>query len=250
MGPVDIPLNLSVGQLVARPNRFVFEGVADGRNQRWHCPVTGRIGPIEDFHGIPCLFTPAASDRNRATQGTVEAISLNGSRDWIGINQNRINGWVEKLLQKNALSAMVDSNGCSIRHEVKIDDSRIDLLIEDGTKRTFLELKTPTRDFLLAPGDTFTRPPSQSYFDRGLRHFKTLAKLAQAGNRTIVALCFMYDAQPFVPVPRDKWNAKIIDTITAANACGVENWQINLKITPNSLKVTSCSPSNYGANPH
>ncbi|MDR1433497.1 MAG: DNA/RNA nuclease SfsA [Puniceicoccales bacterium] len=245
---VNIPLNLSVGELVARPNRFIFDGIADGHHRRWHCPVTGSIGLIGDFRGIPCLFTPAASGSNRTTQGTVEAISLDGGQNWIGINQNRINGWVEKLLQKNALPAMVDSGGCAIRHEVRVDDSRIDLVIEGGDRRTFLEIKTPTRDLLLAPGDTFTRPPSQAYFDRGLRHFKTLAKLAQGGDRTIVALCFMYDAQPFVPVARDKWNAKIIDTIAEANASGVENWQINLKITPTALCVVSCFHSYYDAN--
>jgi DNA-binding sugar fermentation-stimulating protein len=140
---------------------------------------------------------------------------------------------------------MVDSTGCDVRHEVQVEDSRIDLVVENGDRCTFLELKTPTRDLLLVPGDSFTRPPSQAYFDRGLRHFKTLARLAQSGNRTIVALCFMYDAQPFTGPKRDKWNAKIMDTIAEANSCGVENWQINFKITPNSLKIVNYFQINY-----
>jgi hypothetical protein len=45
------------------------------------------------------------------------------------------------------------------------------------------------------------------------RHFNTLAKLAQEGHGSIVALCLMYEAVPFDPPERDKWNAKIIDTI-------------------------------------
>jgi sugar fermentation stimulation protein A len=237
---MEVPLNLSIGELICRPNRFIFEGVANGQIQRWHCPATGSIGRVDDFHGIPCLFTPAMDDKKRTTQGTVEAISLNHGVDWIGINQNRINGWIERFLQENALSNMIDSAGCRVRHEVKIDDSRLDLVVENGEKCTFLELKTPTRDLLLSPGAHFTRPPSATYFDRGLRHFKTLAKLAQIGHRAIVAMCFMYDSPPFSSPPRDKWNAKIIDTIKEANACGVENWQINLKISPTSLKTTLC----------
>jgi sugar fermentation stimulation protein A len=243
--PVGIPLNLRVGELISRPNRFIFYGTTGKKQQRWHCPVTGRIGLVGDFRGIRCLFTPAKDTSKRTTQGTVEAISLNGGTDWIGINQNRINGWIEQLLRENALRPMIDSSGCSIRHEVNVDDSRLDLVIESGEKCTFLELKTPTRDLLLTPGASFTRPPSQTYFDRGLRHFKTLAKLAQAGNRAIVALCFMYDAPDLTPPVRDQWNAKIIDTIAEARACGVENWQINLKITPNSLEVTRCLRTNY-----
>jgi sugar fermentation stimulation protein A len=240
---MQIPLNLCLGEIVSRPNRFVFEGTAQGKIQRWHCPVTGKIGLIEDFRGIPCLFTPAFPNAKRTTQGTVEAISLNHGTDWIGINQNRINGWVELLLKKNALPSMINTEGCRVRHEVKIDDSRIDLAVENGEKCTFLELKTPIRDLLLSPGDHFTRPPSPSYFDRGLRHFQTLARLAQMGHRSIVAMCFMYDAIPCSSPPRDKWNAKIIDTIGEATAQGVENWQLTLNISPHALSVTSCSRS-------
>ncbi|MDR1906864.1 MAG: DNA/RNA nuclease SfsA [Puniceicoccales bacterium] len=236
---MGIPLNLCVGELINRPNRFVFEGIADGKKQRWHCPATGKIGLIENFDGIPCLFTPAARSEKRTTQGTVEAISLNHGADWIGINQNRINGWVECLLQKNAFPHMINTEGCSVHHEVKIDDSRIDLVVEKGKKCTFLELKTPIHDLLLLPGDHFTRPPSSTFFDRGLRHFQTLARLTQAGHRAIVAMCFMYDAVPFSAPERNKWNAKIIDIIGEANALGVENWQINLKISPFALDVTS-----------
>jgi sugar fermentation stimulation protein A len=236
---MEIPLNLRLGELVGRPNRFIFEGIADEKFQRWHCPATGKIGLIENFRGIPCLFTPAASDGKRTTQGTVEAISLNCGTDWIGINQNRINGWVECLLRKNAFPEMIDTAGCSVHHEVKIDDSRIDLVVENGEKCTFLELKTPIHDLLLLPGDHFSRPPSSTFFDRGLRHFQTLARLAQAGHRTIVALCFMYDAIPFSTPERNKWNAKIVDIVAEANALGVENWQLNLKISPSALGVVS-----------
>ncbi|MDR0418452.1 MAG: DNA/RNA nuclease SfsA [Puniceicoccales bacterium] len=236
---MGIPLNLHIGELTNRPNRFIFEGIADGKMQRWHCPVTGKIGLVDDFRGIPCLFTPAANDGKRTTQGTVEAISINCGIDWIGINQNRINGWIEHLLRKNAFPAMIDMEGCSVHHEVKIDDSRIDLVVKNGEKCIFLELKTPIHDLLLLPGDHFSRPPSNTFFDRGLRHFQTLARLAQTGNRAIVALCFMYDAIPFSMPERNKWNAKIIDIINEANALGVENWQLNLKISPSSLDVTS-----------
>ncbi|MDR2435828.1 MAG: DNA/RNA nuclease SfsA [Puniceicoccales bacterium] len=242
---MEIPLDLRVGELIRRPNRFVFEGKVGECIQRWHCPVTGSIGLIKDFCEVPCLFTPAVGGDGRRTQGTVEAISLSRGADWIGINQNRINGWIERFLRNNALPHMIDCAGCCVRREVKIGDSRLDLVVENGEKRTFLELKTPTRDLLLFPGDHFTRPPSATYFDRGLRHFKALAELAQLGHRTIVALCFMYDAPPLTTPARDRWNAKIIDTISEANARGVENWQINLKISPTSIKITLCTKYSY-----
>ncbi|MDR3317374.1 MAG: DNA/RNA nuclease SfsA [Puniceicoccales bacterium] len=241
---MEIPLNLCIGELISRPNRFIFEGIADEIRQRWHCPATGKIGLIDDFHGIPCLFTPAVPDGKRTTQGTVEAISLNQGIDWIGINQNHINGWLEIFLQNNVLPNMINTEGCCVRHEIKIDDSRIDLVIENGERCTFLELKTPIHDLLLSPGDHFSRPPSSTFFDRGLRHFQTLSRLAQMGHRAIVATCFMYDAIPFPQTTRNKWNARIIDIIGEAVANGVENWQLIFKISPNSLKVVSYSQIN------
>jgi sugar fermentation stimulation protein A len=234
---MGISLNLCAGELVGRPNRFIFEGIANGEGQRWHCPSTGKIGLIEDFRGIPCLFTPAANGEKRTTQGTVEAISLDRGANWIGINQNRINGWIERLLKENAFPDMIDTEGCAVYREVKIDDSRIDLVVKGKERCTYLELKTPIRDLLLSPGDHFTRPPSSTYFDRGLRHFQTLARLAQDGHRAIVGMCFMYDAVPFSAPERNKWNAKIVDIVGEANAFGVENWQLNLKISPFALDV-------------
>jgi hypothetical protein len=51
----------------------------------------------------------------------------------------------------------------------------------------------------------------------------------------------MYDAISFHPPERDRWNAKIIDTVNEATANGVETWQINLKISQSSLKVNLCA---------
>jgi hypothetical protein len=50
----------------------------------------------------------------------VDAISLNCGVDWIRINQNRINEWIEQFLQKNALSNMIENAGRHVRHEVQI----------------------------------------------------------------------------------------------------------------------------------
>jgi sugar fermentation stimulation protein A len=236
---IVVPLDLKVGELISRPNRFVFEGFFDGQRQRWHCPVTGKIGKIDNFQGVQCLFTPAIPSDKRSTQGTVEALYLSDEIGWIGINQNRINGWVETFLRKNALPNMINSEGCHIRHEVMAGGSRLDLLIEKGETRTFVELKTPIHDLLLTPNAHFTTPSSGiSFFERLIRHYESLGQLAQTGHRTILAVCFMYDAPPFIPPPMDKWNEGIIAASIRAQARGVEIWQINLQIHPEFLEIT------------
>ncbi|MDR2667546.1 MAG: DNA/RNA nuclease SfsA [Puniceicoccales bacterium] len=232
-----ICLNLVRGELLERPNRFVFVANVNGETLRLHCPVTGSIGGLKDFRSIPCLLSPSV-DNGRSTAGTVEAISLDGGNSWIGINQNRINGWMEKLLMENALAEMVSCKGAEIIHEVRVGDSRIDLCVVEGDRRTYIEIKTPMRDLLIGKNIKFQKPSSKDYFARGIKHFGELAKLATAGNRTIVAMCCMYDAREFSP-PKSKWSKTIEDAVAHAAACGVESWQINLQLSPSSIAVAA-----------
>ncbi|MDR3316786.1 MAG: DNA/RNA nuclease SfsA [Puniceicoccales bacterium] len=233
-----LDLQLVEGILRSRPNRFVFEGTVDGHRRRLHCPVTGSIGGVKNFDGIPCLITPGdGANPKRTTAGTVEAISLDGKKSWIGINQNRINGWMEQFLRTNAVPKIISCSGAEIFHEVRVGDSRLDLCVVSGGKKTFLEIKTPTHDFLLTPESHFTPPSSKEYFSRGIRHFQTLAQLALEGHRCLVLICFMYDAAEFNPPQQSSINSKVTEVVAWARSCGVENWQINLKITPSSLII-------------
>jgi DNA-binding sugar fermentation-stimulating protein len=235
---MSTPLHLVRGELVDRPNRFIFEGRMEGIAHHWHCPVTSSIGGIRNFSHLPCLVSEAEVSSHRRTSGTVEALSLDGGESWIGINQNRINGWMETLLRANAIPSFISCADATITHEVTIGDSRLDLHIQTADSSIFLELKTPIHGFILTPTSEFTRPATQAFFDRLIRHYGTLSQLARQGHRTIVALCFMYDAAPFTPPPRNDWNRRIFDTIAEARKAGVENYQINFSITPTELRIT------------
>jgi sugar fermentation stimulation protein A len=167
----------------------------------------------------------------------VDAISIDRGTSWIGINQNRINGWVEQLLRCDGLKEIVSCVDAEVQHEVKILDSRLDLCILRGTSRTYIEIKTPIHDFLLTPQSRFTKPASKDYFARGIRHFHTLGELAAEGHRSIVILCFMYDACPFVPPNDSSGNAEVFETVRIAEKNGMESWQVNFTLTPDSFSV-------------
>ncbi|MDR1436032.1 MAG: DNA/RNA nuclease SfsA [Puniceicoccales bacterium] len=232
-----IKLDLVRGELVARPNRFVFTAKVNGETVRLHCPVTGSIGGICDFSSMPCLLSPAGAG-GRSTAGTVEGISLDRGKSWIGINQNHVNRWMEQFLQENALDEMVPCAGATVSREVRVGNSRLDLCVMAGERRTYIEVKTPMRDLLLGDNVEFHRPSSSDYFARGIKHFEELAKLAVAGNRTVVALCCMYDASPFRP-PQTEWGRHIQEAVNRARHCGVEMWQVNLKLSPKRISVAS-----------
>ena len=96
--------------------------------------------------GRPCLVS-LARGAGRKTAGTVEAVSLakpeDALKDWIGINQNAANRYVEHCLRCGGLAQAVGGAfgepRDDVRREVFLGESKLDFLVGD----TFLEVKTP-----------------------------------------------------------------------------------------------------------
>jgi sugar fermentation stimulation protein A len=213
---------LKTGKVVSRPNRFVMMVSSRGKTLRCHCPTTGRLGDL-DLSGIPCLYSTSLS-RTRKTAHTVEAISISqGETFWIGINQTAANRYLEFFLRNGSLSKM--ARGKIVR-EVRLGRSRIDFKVG----RTFLEVKTP---LITLPSSSAARKVKHSRFDsfdRLIRHMNELRGALADGGRAIIALCYLYDAEPFVPPSPDTTNRRILEAAQGAELAGVERWQVNLKV--------------------
>jgi sugar fermentation stimulation protein A len=215
-----------------RPNRFVMLVELEWRVERCHCPTTGRLGDLR-LSGLRCLVSRNAR-AGRKTACTVEAISTDSARKkartWIGINQTAANAYVNFFLASGQLSDMVTGE---VRREVKLGHSRIDFKVGD----TFLEVKTPLM-MLPSTGRSKVKHSRFDSFDRLIKHFTELSSSLAGGGRAIVALCYLYDAPPFVRPARDRFNGKIVDAAEAASARGVENWQINICIDDSGVSLT------------
>jgi sugar fermentation stimulation protein A len=216
---------LKEGTVVSRPSRFLMTVRVGRKTLNFHCPTTGRLGEV-NVSGLPCLYS-LTSGPERQTAGTVEAISFDQSekviRSWIGINQTAVNRYVEHFLENGLLSRMVTGK---VEREVKLGNSRIDFLVGN----TFFEVKTPLTA-LPSPSDLLrVRHARFDSFDRLIRHMTELRKSLEGGRRAIIALCYLYDAQPFKPPMEDGHNSRILAAARAAENGGVENWQINMSI--------------------
>lgn len=210
----------------SRPNRFVMLVDLAGSIVKCHCPATGRIGDIS-FLDIPCLLS-VGKNKDRKTSYTVEAISLDPiykkNKSWIGINQTRVNEYIEFFLRKNQLSKMV--KGKKIYREKRLGKSRIDFLIDT----TYLEVKMPLISLPIKSNTKIKTHSRFNSFDRLIKHFADLSKNIEEGYRAVVVLCYMYDAKPFLPPKLDRYNLKIQSAVKSAAKKGVENWQVTLKI--------------------
>lgn len=227
---------LEEGLVKSRPNRFIMEVEVNGVSCRCHCPSTGRIGSLR-FEDIPCLLSRGIEGRK--TPYTVEAISLDPpgrkKKQWIGINQGRVNDYVAFYLRENAFDRMFPTLE-TINREVKLGRSRIDFLV-DG--HTYLEVKTPLKDIPCEGHPNFKgRNDTPIQPERMLKHFLDTEKAIEGGARALFLLCYMYDAPPFKTPPPDIWDERIVKAVLQAEARGIEYWQANFEIDAEGVSLT------------
>lgn len=122
---VEFDEPLLEGVIVRRKSRFTMEVELENQVRSLHCPTTGRIGSI-DVAGRLCLVSPAHG-QGRRTAGTVEALSLarpeTEVKEWIGINQNAANRYVEHYLRCGGLAEAVGGEPGRPRADVRREAS-------------------------------------------------------------------------------------------------------------------------------
>jgi sugar fermentation stimulation protein A len=228
---------LEQGLIKSRPNRFIMMVKLGNKTLKCHCPSTGRIGDLV-FKDIPCLLSKANNDK-RKTNHTVEAISLNPinkkNKKWVGINQVKINKYIEFFLKNNQFPRMIKTKN-NVEREKALGHSRIDFLIDHH----YLEIKMPLISLPTKKELTYQKPTKFNSFDRLIKHFNDLSKNLKNKSRAIIALCYMYNARPFKAPITDKTNFRVKKAAGQAIKRGVEQWQINLKIDKNGV-----APINY-----
>jgi len=229
------------GVIKSRPNRFIMlVQLQNKKIFRCHCPSTGRIGNV-NFENVPCLLSKGENP-DRITPYTVEAISLDTTekkkKQWIGINQTKINSYVEFFIKAGEFPKMIEKSS-ELKREVKLHDSRIDFLVG----KIYLEVKMPL--ITLPDSENFLSEKEHSKFnsfDRLIKHFADLSKnKLNSDSRAIVMLCYMYAAEPFKPPAINKSNVKIQNAAKSASKSGVEHWQANFRIDKKGVSLLGYS---------
>jgi sugar fermentation stimulation protein A len=227
---------LTEGVIKSRPNRFLMMVQLGPSIVKCHCPATGRIGDLI-FQNVPCLLSmPRKKSEVRKTEGIVEAISLDPiekqQKSWIGINQIAANRYLEHFITTGQMKDMLREVR-ELKREVRLGDSRIDFATDD----TYIEVKSPLTELPSSPHVLHVDLPSMTSFDRLIKHFKELSKRVKKGKRGIVLLCYQFDAPPFRPPPMDRMNERVERVAMEAERSGIENWQANLCIDSNGVRL-------------
>lgn len=229
------------GVIVRRKSQFTMLVDYGGETQSFHCPTTGRIGNI-DVSGRPCLVSLARGE-GRKTAGTVEAVSLarpeDAGKDWVGINQNAANRYVEHFLRNGGFSDIVGTDHENdVRREVFLGESKLDFLVGD----VYLEVKTPLQHLQVeAPEWVRTKKVAPfSSTGRMQRHVGELAKSLESHQRAVLLTCFIYDNPGFEVVEKSTNYDEVKAEMDAAQERGVEIWQANFELMPERVQLDRC----------
>ena len=271
------PRPLVEGLIISRPNRFVMHVLLGGRVARCHCPVTGSIGNIDfkllnaratENHnfGLACLLSKNLSAKAK-TEYTVEALSFDplntpGEKRWYGINQTRVNRYIEHFLKEQSLELLTGMGSnqeaeVDVQREMRLGDSRIDFCVNGSH---YIEVKTPLNSFSPPQSHALAAGEKRAWSvtnmsDRLVRHYTALrdALLQSSGElRCSALLVFMYDAPRFAPSARkdrdsstneravqkfEQRLAEVISAVQSAKDAGVRSYQVNLRIDKEKVQL-------------
>jgi sugar fermentation stimulation protein A len=224
------------GKIKNRKGQFIIEVNVKDELVSCHCPTTGRIGNI-DLSERPCLLS-YSNDKKRKTPYTVEAVSLNRTDDvnkqWIGINQNAVNRYVEHFLVSGGFKDMVGLKNVVLREQV-LGISKLDFLVGN----TYLEVKTPLQSLQIDIPDYIKKKKITPFnsTDRFVKHVSELGKSLQSHQRAILLTCFIYDNPGFRVIEKSTHYDEVKATVEKSKSLGVEIWQANLEIQPDGVRL-------------
>ena len=233
---------LREGVILARPNRFIMDiDFGDGVPVRCHCPAVSRIGGL-DLAGRPCLVSDSRNPKRKMPL-TVEAFSLQqpgpAEKQWVGINQNTSNRYVEHFLREGALKA-VTGPVTEVRREVPLGASRLDFLVNDNL---YVEVKTPLVQIQTAVPPYVPRLPEAPFnsTERALRHLRELAASLERNERAVVLYCLYYENDGFRFYHGTTYD-EVLATVDEVRAAGVELWQADFRIDAEGVALERAFP--------
>ncbi len=222
------------GRLVKRYKRFLADVLLDdGTRVTAHCTNSGTMKSCLE-EGAEVYLSPA-EDPKRKTRFTWEMILINGR--WVGIHTGHPNKLAFEAVKAGTIPGL--EGYTKVVPEVKVGESRLDLMAENDRECCFIEVKNVT----LKEG-RFARFPD-AVTTRGQKHLGTLMRLKQEGNRAVMLYVVQRtDVDIFGP-------AADIDPVYAqllreADAQGVEIIPMQAVVSPQGIDLIRLLPYDLG----
>ena len=171
---------------ISRPNRFLIRCKSKDRVLSAFLPNPGRLTELL-LPGCVIHLIKESEPGERKTQYTVAAVERDGHP--IMLHTHLTNEVARYLLQSGKVQGLERAE--IVRSEVKAGRSRFDFLLREGKQDILLEVKSVT-----LVGKRVAMFPD-AVTERGARHLRELAGLAEEGTRTVALFIIHW---PFVRV--------------------------------------------------
>lgn len=217
------------GRLIKRYKRFLADvRLDDGALLTAHCPNTGSMKNCAQSGSR--VWLQASSNPARKYPFTWELVETEPG-ELACIHSARANSLVVEALEQGCIPEL--SGYDSLHKEVRYgqEKSRIDLLLQCGEKRCYVEIKSVT----LHVGTGLGLFPD-AVSARGTRHLRELQRICEGGQRAVLFFCVQHSAIRRV-APAHAIDPEYADTLRAVMATGVEVLAYGVSISASALRI-------------
>jgi len=222
---------LQKGTLIKRYKRFLADIETDNGVITIHCPNTGSMKGCAES-GSKVWYWDSQNPKRKYPH-TWEFLE-NHQGHLIGINTNRANHLIKEAIVNGVLPNL-EYDKISSEVSYGKEKSRIDLLLEKGTNKTWIEVKNVT---LL---EVDPNSGSQGYFpdavtSRGSKHLRELMAQVESGDRAVLIFCVQHTGIETVR-PATHIDPLYSETLKQAADAGVEIIAAKAMINEQEIKI-------------
>lgn len=200
-------------KFISRPNRFIAHCELDGEEVICHVKNTGRCKELLT-PGATVILTDERENKTRKTP--FDLISVYKGERLINMDSQAPNKVAEELMKRIYLKA-------KIRREVTYGKSRIDLLVENGEEKIFVEVKGVTLE-----SDGVAKFPDAPT-ERGIKHLRELERAASEGYKAIVLFIIQMKGVAYF-TPNRETHPQFADALVEVHENGVDVWAYDCKV--------------------
>ena len=213
------------GRLLKRYKRFLADIELGSEIVTAHCPNSGSMLTCNEPGSL--VMVSRSDNPRRKTAYTWELIFVHDT--WVGINTNVPNRLVYVAIRAGIIPELTGYK--DIKREVSYGNhSRIDLFLQSGEEKCFVEVKNVTlvRDRVASFPDAVTQ--------RGTKHLQDLIAEVAKGNRAVMFyLVQRGDADLFRPA--EDIDPVYASTLREAVRAGVEVLVYQARVTPETISI-------------
>ena len=218
------------GTLIKRYKRFLTDvKLDDGSVVVAHCTNSGSMKSCLE-EGAEVYLSPV-NDPKRKTKFTWEMIKINDR--WVGIHTGRPNQLAVEAVRNGDIPGLTGYT--EVKPEVKIQDSRLDVMAQNEEETCFIEVKNVT----LKEGKYALFPDAVT--TRGRKHLETLIRLKEEGYRAVMLYMVQrMDVEIFAPAV--EIDPGYSETLKKAVERGVEVFPVQAEVSPVGIELRKVLP--------